>query len=1231
MGKKKEAADPASSAENIKVIVRCRPLNSKEKDAGYKSCVDLDPAEATVQVNHLCGAPDRWTFDGVVNNTYTQKDIFTQFIMPMVDSVMDGFNATVFAYGQSGSGKTHTMTGVYDDEELKGIIPRSFRHIFECIKQQSQSNPGKRYSLYCCFIELYNGKVRDLLAKQQVTLAVKENKDKTFFVQGAHIPQVKFEEELTRLMEEGTERRVVDSTELNAASSRSHSIFSIIIECTETTEDGDTRSVTSKLNLVDLAGSERQSKTGATGDTLKEGCNINLSLSALGTVIDTLVKGKGHVPFRSSPLTMLLKDSLGGSSKTCMFANIGPSEHNISETVSTLRFADRAKQIKNKPVVNMDSKDQKIAELTEQVADLKLKLQKFESGGFAELEEEVEKLRERCGELEVDRDNAVKGREADAVDFERTSQTIQQQLTVAQQEREELRDQLSRITDELKVAEELARDESKQSKEIWSLCTAEFGEPIETVDSLIQKLRELKNGVSRKQYEAVQKQANDLLAELETLRGQHELEVAQMQAAAKNAEEELLSGQRKLEKMKEQLLNEQTARKQLVEHHADLSPHKSGTFMRSSTDEVAQLKDAIHQLEEQRDSNEQVKALETQLKSVSSENATVINSLMKQIEALTAQVSSGGSEGEDVAMWKRMLVAKDEALLASRAEVEALEEQLDELRHLRMDRRRSSARNLADVREQFYRQQRDNLRDELQTTVDHRDHLLDHIISAAPGDVSSELQALRDENQRLRTKIDNLSSAIDSSENRPKDEINRLEGRVQSLEAQLTAERKSFAERESKMLEALNGEGTDKANPLASVVEILRSEKAQLLTQLDRLSTQLADGQSAFAEKNAEEQAQEIQRLQSILTTPAKDDSEAVAELKAELRKRDEDMRRLESRPSKQAVSLEAAALSEEQSRIIESEFKAQVDLLQMENQRLSQEIENVKADLAEESRRRTQAEELNRGALQQVADAKKETAEEHRKAVQALNDVEAIQAQLQTLTKDTGKYTSEIDSLRQRVEERNDQLKKLRDALDNQRQMMDKMKQKLEAQQQSLNSAKQELALKDQQFQVKLQEQAEYLQKITNKKLEQQSEEHKKALIRKDDEVHTIRKKMKKLDDKLDKQKSKYDEKCLEYAELQARMEEQKLEQMQALREQHVVQIETGQELIRDTLQDAKEAQRRKADLFAQGEVTSALAGLRAAGSAAVALSRARLSTASGPAPPSGHPTNPGRGSLYD
>jgi hypothetical protein len=564
MGKKSHGA---AAAENIKVLVRCRPLNEKEKAAGHKSCVDLDLTANTVTAKNVIGEPDRFTFDAVINNSFSQKDIFTQFIMPLGDSVLNGFNATVFAYGQSGSGKTHTMTGQMGVEELEGIIPRCVKYIFESVKKMKEESPSTAVSMYVSFLELYNGKVRDLLAKQQVSLDIREHKDRSFFVQGAVVAQVKLPEDVIHYLEEGTDRRRVASTELNADSSRSHSIFTLILECTETLEDGATRAVSSKLNLVDLAGSERQGKTGASGDTLKEGCNINLSLSALGTVIDTIVKGGAHVPFRSSPLTMLLKDSLGGNSKTVMFANINPSEHNLSETVSTLRFADRAKQIKNKPVVNMDSKDQKIAELTDMVKELKEKLSKYETEGTASMEEELEKLQQKVGELEVQLDNATKSREADLVDYETVKATLASERQSFSTRLVTKEDEVVQLQNQLQIVESNVNALQAQLNDVFSMChnylltpaekVTQSVEQLQTVEALEAVLKAAKKRLAGGGATDSQEQIASLQADLRAAQAEHqatkkELHSAkvQLESQLKETREALEQARAKLEKTK---------------------------------------------------------------------------------------------------------------------------------------------------------------------------------------------------------------------------------------------------------------------------------------------------------------------------------------------------------------------------------------------------------------------------------------------------------------------------------------------------------------------------------------------------------------------------------------------------------------------------------------------------------------------------------------------------------
>eukprot|EP01063_Lacrimia_lanifica_P010926 TRINITY_DN1768_c1_g3_i1.p1 TRINITY_DN1768_c1_g3~~TRINITY_DN1768_c1_g3_i1.p1 ORF type:complete len:1110 (+),score=579.53 TRINITY_DN1768_c1_g3_i1:108-3437(+) len=452
MGKK-----GSGQSENIRVVIRKRPMSDAEKQ-NCKETVHLDLAMGSVSVHHSIGEPDRWTFDAVYDNTFTQQNIFKAEVLPLVQSVLDGYNSTVFAYGQSGSGKTFTMTGRPGSVHA-GMMPHALEAIFEGIKKLE--SPQKSYRVKVQYLELYNGRAKDLISKgkKPANLEIKN-----FHVTGSECPEVASMTECMKLFDEGTDRRTTAQTDLNEHSSRSHAIFSVMVISTDHEADAGTPVVMqSKLNLCDLAGSERHSKTNATGDTMKEGCNINLSLSALGTVIDTLVKGKGHVPYRSSPLTMLLKDSLGGNSKTVMFANVGPADMNTSETISTLRFADRAKQIENKPVKNMDPKDQLIQELKAQVDDLKKRLAR---GGGGDLEAE-ERLREQMETLELERDGDRQAWERDKLELETEVSTLGARNKQSMEMVEKAQLELQQAVDQKQVNDNLVinlRDELKDLK-----------------------------------------------------------------------------------------------------------------------------------------------------------------------------------------------------------------------------------------------------------------------------------------------------------------------------------------------------------------------------------------------------------------------------------------------------------------------------------------------------------------------------------------------------------------------------------------------------------------------------------------------------------------------------------------------------------------------------------------------------------------------------------------------
>ncbi|EOD32389.1 hypothetical protein EMIHUDRAFT_230328 [Emiliania huxleyi CCMP1516] len=319
--------------EAVKVVVRCRPLNSTERADGRDTIVQMDAKMGSVSV-HAPGSsepPKAFTFDMVFDERSQQADLYQKTAMPIVDSVLDGFNGTIFAYGQTGTGKTFSMEGVNEPPELRGIIPRAFTQIFDRISSRA-------------------GDSTEFLSTGVYV------KDLTSYV-------VRSVRECDKLRHFGAENRHVGATKMNADSSRSHSIYTITVEQCETDARGEAHIRQGKLNLVDLAGSERQAKTEASGERLKEATKINLSLSALGNCISALVDGKSkHVPFRDSKLTRLLQDSLGGNTKTVMVANMGPADWNYDETISTLRYANRAKNIKNKPKINEDPKDAMLRE-----------------------------------------------------------------------------------------------------------------------------------------------------------------------------------------------------------------------------------------------------------------------------------------------------------------------------------------------------------------------------------------------------------------------------------------------------------------------------------------------------------------------------------------------------------------------------------------------------------------------------------------------------------------------------------------------------------------------------------------------------------------------------------------------------------------------------------------------------------------------------------------------------
>ncbi|XP_054274997.1 osmotic avoidance abnormal protein 3-like [Macrosteles quadrilineatus] len=421
-------------AETVKVIVRCRPMNTREMQLKCKNVVLMDSERCTcslINPNDSSAPPKTFTFDGVYYINSTTEQIYNEIAYPLVEGVLEGYNSTVFAYGQTGCGKSFSMQGVEDPPSQRGIIPRAFEHLFESMSLTE----NVKYLVLASYLEIYNEEIRDLLGNDtRKRLELKENFDRGVYVNELSHHTVASVSDCQELMDRGWRNRSTGATLMNADSSRSHSIFSISVEMMPLSECLEVSPIRrGKLSLVDLAGSERQAKTGATGDRLKEATKINLSLSALGNVISALVDGKAkHIPYRDSKLTRMLQDSLGGNTKTLMVACLSPADNNYDETLSTLRYANRAKNITNKPHINEDPKDTMLREYQEEIYKLRNLLEKNAFVGSSAIEDEVVKAEKEKVKSEYEKEMASLREQYEAMQLSKTQvqndlQTLKEQ------------------------------------------------------------------------------------------------------------------------------------------------------------------------------------------------------------------------------------------------------------------------------------------------------------------------------------------------------------------------------------------------------------------------------------------------------------------------------------------------------------------------------------------------------------------------------------------------------------------------------------------------------------------------------------------------------------------------------------------------------------------------------------------------------------------------------------
>ncbi|KAB2030223.1 hypothetical protein ERO13_D05G208100v2 [Gossypium hirsutum] len=416
--------EAAAASEDccVKVAVHVRPLIGDEKLQGCKDCVTVTPGKPQVQIG-----THSFTFDHVYGSTGSpSSSMFEECIVPLVDGLFQGYNATVLAYGQTGSGKTYTMGTGFKDGCQTGIIPQVMNALFgkiESLKHQIE------FQLHVSFIEILKEEVQDLLDPTSLNksdaaspntgkvhvpgkppIQIRESSNGVITLAGSTEVSVSTLKEMAACLEQGSLSRATGSTNMNNQSSRSHAIFTITLEqmhkLNPVSGDGSPNDIMSeeylcaKLHLVDLAGSERAKRTGSDGMRFKEGVHINKGLLALGNVISALGDEKKrkegvHVPYRDSKLTRLLQDSLGGNSRTVMIACISPADINAEETLNTLKYANRARNIQNKPVVNRDPMSNEMLKMRQQLEHLQAEL--CARGGS----DEVQVLKERIAWLEA--------------------------------------------------------------------------------------------------------------------------------------------------------------------------------------------------------------------------------------------------------------------------------------------------------------------------------------------------------------------------------------------------------------------------------------------------------------------------------------------------------------------------------------------------------------------------------------------------------------------------------------------------------------------------------------------------------------------------------------------------------------------------------------------------------------------------------------------------------------
>ncbi|KAM0898604.1 hypothetical protein ACQ4PT_021784 [Festuca glaucescens] len=667
-----EMASQQQQGDSVKVAVNVRPLITQELLLGCTDCVTVTPGEPQVQIG-----PHVFTYDHVYGSTGSPSSlIFEQCVHPLIDSLFAGYNTTVLAYGQTGSGKTYTMGTNYSGEaNCGGIIPQVMETIF---KKAEAMKGDTEFLIRVSFIEIFKEEVFDLLddpgsvtkaaAPARVPIQIRETANGSITLAGVTEPEVKSKEEMALHLARGSLSRATGSTNMNSQSSRSHAIFTISIEqkrMSSSTSEKPTNSdydiLSSKFHLVDLAGSERAKRTGADGLRLKEGIHINRGLLALGNVISALGDEKkrkegAFVPYRDSKLTRLLQDSLGGNSKTVMIACISPADSNAEETINTLKYANRTRNIQNKAVINRDPVTAEMQKLRSQLEQLQSELL-FSRSGSAALEE-LQLLQQKVSLLELKNSELY----CELKEREMSCEQLAQRALAAQLEKDKL----------------MLKLESARNGKSWDDIENDGSEQpdVDLMKTYISKIQQLESEVTRQKFStACRNGLHDRLALdkgilLDDLGSGCEEGTPEVSIDEEEKEREHSSLQEQLDKELQDL------DKRLQQKEAEMKQ-----FAKSDTSVLKQhYETKLHEMEqEKKDLQKEIESLRHALTNISSSTDECAHKMkenyLQKLTMLESQVSQLKKKQEAQQQLLRQKQRSDDAAIRLQGEIQRIKSQ----------------------------------------------------------------------------------------------------------------------------------------------------------------------------------------------------------------------------------------------------------------------------------------------------------------------------------------------------------------------------------------------------------------------------------------------------------------------------------------------------------------------------------------------------------------------------